>query len=427
MTILGDGTDRAHAVAAELDARLAATGDVNELGPECLLVLCNCRAFPGNALGSLTEFIERGGHLVAVGGPPFEVVLCELPDGRRLTVDALLAGVPRGHALVDWACVERGDYTRGTSQDDAPLSVSPVAGGVQVDTELLRPPGWETVSFAVAPASAGHNVVRLRAAGRGIADALLVEIRERDGARWMALVPLTPEEQECGVHVDQFAFWKDNAAVGRGGPDDRPDLANVAWVQLGFASSHQPLTAGPYGFVVKDLGTGRLDESLPRPEIPKLEGLCPAYKLFEAQPTRYEGSGAARGIRFDWPERVWSPIARPMQPHPERDTTWEPLVKGFNTGGVWCATPISTTLEPVGGNVDLCGIRGGGEAASEAGTSPGTTDSRAARRLHGIRGLIAGPARTRPGAAHASRSRTADSCSTGSRGLPMASTSGRYM
>jgi hypothetical protein len=338
-------------------ARLVGIEDLPSLGASDLLVLPECRSFPAQALPQITGFLDRGGHLLAVGGPAFERLVFP-SNGRWLTEAEVLASITPAHTLVDCSKVDLESAERGTNQPQVQPRYELLPDGVSVDLELVEPVGWDTLSIApVTPAPAEHNVLWFRASGRGKTEAILVELREQDGTRWMATAPVTPDERPVGIHRDRFEYWRDSLSQGRGGEGDRVRFDEIALVSVGYASSHQQLASGTHGFTIRQISTGTLSGDLSVPPVPKLEGLCPAYKLFEATPVRYESvPGRDNKSLSPTPGRaILSPVARPMHASPDRDYVWQPLVKGFNAEGHWCATPLSTTRRSNGATWTFCG------------------------------------------------------------------------
>lgn len=360
------GESEATAVADATQGATVGLDGVPALDNATLLVILNGRVFPAAAVSSLVGFLDRGGHLLVLGGPAFEQLVYKTADGIWLPEPEFLASTSAERTLVDWATVDFKQLERGSSQPEASVRYVPVSGGMNAEVDIINPGGWETVAVpCVAAGVADHDVLRFRAAGTGLAASFLVELREKDGSRWMAVVPLSKDERELGIHRDQFTYWADSWSKGRGEAGDRVHFENVTAVVLGFAASHHIMTAGRQGYLIRNITTGKAPGAFARPEMPKLEGLCPAYKTYTAQPVKYESAGAAKGLDWGPPGLVVSPIARPMRTAPDREYTWQPLVKGFDDRGQWCATPVSTMWNRKGATWTFVGCQlGAAEAAA---------------------------------------------------------------
>jgi hypothetical protein len=351
----GAGADLGKSVAGQIGARAVTLADIPSLGPETLLLLPECREFPAPGVPMIGAFIERGGHLLAVGGPAFEVPLYPLGDEWK-SADEVLGSVQRSTNIVDWSAIDLKNAVRGTRNPEAPVSYTPIPGGFSGEVELVPPVGWETIDIPCKPGSADDNVLRFRAAGRDQAKSLLVELREKDGTRWMTVVAIG-DEREIGVHRDSFEYWRDSTSQGRGGPGDYVRFENLEKVIFGFAASHQPIAEGHYGYSIANVGTGKVEGTFAPPEIPKLEGFCPAYKTYSTTAEIYENGPFMRGEALPPAGPVVSPVPRPMHLSTTRGFTWEPLVRGYNKAGLWVATPLSMTWRQAGGTYTFCGFK----------------------------------------------------------------------
>lgn len=336
--------------------RLVGLDALEALGPESLLVLPECRRFPAKGIAPIVAFLGRKGHLLAVGGPAFETMLYEA-NGQWGTEAEVLGGVPPRHQIIDWSTIDPAKVVRGTNQPKAPSTLTTLDDGIRVEVTLIDPIGWDTYTFPVSSAPpADDNVLRFRGAALGRAKAVTIEVRERDGSRWLAVAPLDPEEREIGIHNNSFVYWRDSMSAGRGGEGDRVRFENVEAIVAGFALTHQTLATGPHGFTIRQVATGHLDETFVAPEVPKLEGLCPSYKTFAASQREWKALGPLSDLALTPPASYHSPVARAMHLSPDRDYTWQPLVKAYNTEGAWCATPIATTWRRDGATWTYCGF-----------------------------------------------------------------------
>lgn len=343
-------------VAKAAGARTVNIEGISSLGAESLLVLPECRQFPAKGVPLVAAFLERGGHLLAVGGPPFETLLYPA-EGDWQTREAMLAAVRPEHDLVDFSKVTLETAVHGTSHPSDAAKYQILKDGVYAVVELEHPIGWETIGFPCQPAPADHNVLVFRVAGKGETQSLLIELREKDGTRWMAVVPVTMDERPVGVHADDFEYWRDSLSQGRGAPEDRPRFDNLDRVVVGLALSHQPLGAGRYSFLVRRIATARLSGDFAAPPLPRLEGLCPPYKTFRASASMTnEVLEPLRGLELPLRPSDWliSPVARAMHASDTRGYVWQPLVK---TGKDWYATPVSITWRSGGGTWTFCGVR----------------------------------------------------------------------
>src|SRR5690606_37606273 len=206
----------AAALAEAVSGRVVGTKDLAGLGADTLLVLPDATAFPAAAVPEVAGFIDRGGHLLTVGTPVFETLLYER-DGRWGTLEQTLATIAPEHTLLDWSKVDLAQCTRGTNQSHIPAEHIVAHDALFMNTELVDPIGWDTLIVRpVDPAPADHDLLLLRASGRGPTKSILIEIGEKDGARWMAEAPVTRTQRTIGIPANRFAYWYENPSKGRG-------------------------------------------------------------------------------------------------------------------------------------------------------------------------------------------------------------------
>ena len=338
----GANSNAARALGETLGKPPIAVDAIANLSPQTLLTLIDAHDFPGRGFGLVKGYVAKGGHLLVAGETPFEAPLFE-SDGHWISERELLGRVAPEHPLVDWAKTDSTAWRRGASQPKAYAKYERIDNGLRGEAEMADPLGWENIEIPCLPAAnAGDDVLRFRASGGDRAKSLLVELRENDGARWMAVAPLTAEEREVGLHASVFKYWRDSTSSARGGNGDCVRFDNLRSIAVGFALSHQPLEVGRYTFTVHGMATGKLGGGFTRPEPLVLEGLCPAYKVFEARPASYAADDKTFDVPITYPASVLSPVARGMRVVPDREYVWQPLVKGFDAQGTWCATPVST-------------------------------------------------------------------------------------
>ncbi|MCC6697273.1 MAG: hypothetical protein IT365_16715 [Candidatus Hydrogenedentes bacterium] len=337
-------------------AQRVAPEGIDALPPETLLLLHHPAVFPAAALRPVEEFVKRGGHLLAVGEPPFTKLVYRRHDGTWADLETCLGETPAAHPLVDWGAVNGQPAQRGSGHPPASATYTALEDGYSGVLVIPEAASWETRELPCSKAAdPADDVLLFRASGAGRATQLLVELREHDGARWMAKVALTPEERGIGIHRSAFRYWPDAAPTNRGGEGDMPDFTRCQAVIFGFAASHMALHAGRYEYTIRGVATGKCTADVSTPNLPRLEGFSPSYKLFQAEPARIEWSTSTTGMSNSNHSTVWSAIARPVHASPDRDYFWQPHAKGFDENGVWCCTPFSTTWHTSGATWSFLG------------------------------------------------------------------------
>ena len=274
------------------------------------LVVPSCEAVPRSVAASALAFVQSGGPAVFTGGPMLDKEVFRR-DGRWYTremVEAELARAPIGFrppCLSDgfseraWHRVHNGRAPEGSffrrEGDCLHLSTVPLMGwDVFHSPRGLRFFGdGETMFSFTAKADATNTV-------------LSVEFVESDGSRWIAMPPIGTDWTRVTLSRNDFHYWRDSRAKGRGGPGDHFNPARAVDIGLGFSQSHTPVMAGRAGSVwFRDFGSCRdpFADAGAEPEVlvPEQDGVYPRYKTMRvagelcAVP-RPQGEGFGQGI-----------------------------------------------------------------------------------------------------------------------------------
>jgi len=322
------------------------------------LVLPDARFFPADAETNLLRFLRSGGDVVVIGGPIFDKLLYFV-DGRWQSKEEILAAVRPEKIALDLSKVEGRDWRRATSNPELETSLSikrpsrkEGEAWAEVFVEDMSSRGWHTYGIEL-PQDAfpkGHSLVCFRASGDKNTPNMLLEIQERDGSRWIAVVPLESEPRSYALPVEKFNYWRDSSSLSRGGRGDHLKLTNVRFVIIGLAGSHNVLPNGPHSFRISSIGSAR--SALPEVvSIPVLETLYPWYKNYvtaaidRISPARKGLALPDRTIVLGKTETV-CPVWRGRglcfrNPSPYR---WIPLVNGYDSQMRLRGTAASLTL-----------------------------------------------------------------------------------
>jgi hypothetical protein len=223
-------------------------------------------------MGSLLRFLRGGGDLVLMGGLPFSRPLLQVGD-EWLTKETLDAKLRKTRPRTILFSFEDGDtqaWQRSSNHLDQPSQASttpgPTGQALLLDIHGLQ--GWDTFGTALPDGlPKTDNVLYFRAHATETTPAMVVELREEDGSRWIATVGLTSEWQACVVPPSQFKFWGDASPSGRGGSGDSVRFGQVRWLSFGLAESHTPGLRGDHRLWIDQIGTGHaiLPASVPTP------------------------------------------------------------------------------------------------------------------------------------------------------------------
>lgn len=239
------------------------------------------------AKANLLQFLRGGGDLLVVGGPLFEATIGEAEADWLRTLQA----VPLRRSIVDFGTANVTAWQRASNNPQSRTTWTietaelPMEGGripgLRVEVGNLT--SWDTLSIPVSEAfSPGDDLTLFWAKGAEQTTAFLFEWQERDGSRWIATVPLTPQWKRYVLALEDFRYWPDNPSVGRGGVGDRLNPQQVVRLSVGLAQSHANLPSGRHLFWIAAIGSGRLPEKIHKPDLslPALEMFSPFYKYY---------------------------------------------------------------------------------------------------------------------------------------------------
>ena len=105
-----------------------------------------------------------------------------------------------------------GEWTRSTNAPESPARVDGAAGPdggrcVRIVVDDLS--GWDTFGRELPPGSIPpeHALLTFKARGESDTTQLAVELRERDGSRWIGVVTLGAEWSSYALPAGAFALW----------------------------------------------------------------------------------------------------------------------------------------------------------------------------------------------------------------------------
>lgn len=322
-----------------------------------LYVIPGARVYPARGATALMSYLRRRGQLLVLGGPAFTRPVWRY---RNQWVDKSVIRRRVSHerasrVFLDFeGRIPLSDWRRNTNDPSIRSELSVEAGGPGGTGHCLRYftaalTGWNTYTAPPLPRMfpAGHELLCFWAKGDAHTPQLSVEVDEKDGARWIAVIPLGTKWKHYVLAPDDFLYWKDSPAGStRGGAGDRLHPAKATHLVLGLAQTHTAAVGGgPHTFWVDDFGTAPNPvadyRSGPTPTFVPLETLTPAYKVYPlSRPAAVKPMpGQALipdDLRFPAPAAVVCPIARPRG-------------QGFQQGNKWRWIPLVQALDKNGG------------------------------------------------------------------------------
>ena len=249
-------------------ARLDAAGlcDPARLSAEQvdLLVLPDGATLPAASKDSLGSFLRDGGDLIALRAPLWQRAVREV-DGEWRTVDEFQrasAGTPPPHVVFDFDPDDIKGWQRSSNRPERKsvqrtVVDGPAPGRRALHVTITGLDGWDTYGppSIEAPFPTGHTLTVFSAKGGPRTRQLAVEWREKDGSRWMAVVPLFPEWRRYVLTPKDFRYWESNPA--RSGRDDGFRPENATLMTAGLAFTHTGHVGGDHEYWVGPIGTAK--------------------------------------------------------------------------------------------------------------------------------------------------------------------------
>jgi len=340
-----------------------------------LLVLPNAADLPIKAVGPISEYAKAGGDIIALNAPLWQRQLIDV-DGRWTTRDDYQrdnAGKLPPHVLFEFTDDLIKSWHRSSNNMASPTTCETVADGPGPNQRALHVAisdltGWD--NFGVTgldnPFPKGHTLTVFSARGDGNTSQLAIEWDEKDGSRWIAVVPLYPEWRQYVLTPKDFRFWI--SVPGRGGRGDSFNPENAVGFSVGLAFTHTENTGGRHEFWVGPVGTAPIvgpAHDVPAQQcdlgtfdLPAFETLCPSYKFFDVHgpvTLSVRQDQAIVSTREAMPRLAADANVRSPQPRPggggfdkRRDWRFIPLVEARSDDGQWRGTPVAMIVNADG-------------------------------------------------------------------------------
>ena len=315
-----------------------------------VVVLPDCRSFPAAGLQGLEAYVRDGGKLVAIGGQPFERNVWQVEgrwlDSKQIATERNATKPERVLYQLDGNTLDT--WQRASDNLAAPsrvISERPGAEGTEacLRFDIADLENWETVTAPRRPDyfKPGQTLTCFCAKGGPRTAQIVVEWIERDGARWIATVPLSTSWQRYALPPQAFHYWQDSRSRGRGGPSDSLKPGNVDRLSFGVALSHCGVKPGDHVFWLDQIGLARdRYRQQTSARLPTLEAVSPYYKVYPLEKVasvRVTDAGRRLGLNA-WPvvpRLAHAPIPRPTG-------------QGFNKGRTFRWTPLASCLDEAG-------------------------------------------------------------------------------
>ncbi|MBM3496300.1 MAG: hypothetical protein FJX72_18555, partial [Armatimonadetes bacterium] len=318
-----------------------------------LLVLSDARALPVQARDQVDRLLCSGGRVIAIGAPAGSRLFARTPDGWVDQVGWMEATARRIERTP--LPIADGAWARTAYRETQRASITrdPTQGADcwKMTTDLAGWDGW----LAHAPGAFGddRSLMVIEAKGDAQTTHLAVECVEKDSSRWFGVIPLTTEWKTHILRPEDFAYWLDSSATGRGGAGDRFRPGNVARISFTLSASHTPkVKPGPHTYWIRGLSTaGETGERPPSFALTDVEALWPSYKLYPMNEIATLRAAGEQGIvpggfRAQWTKPGYSPVWRERGRGVGRGRAWRwvPILEAFDRAGRKRGALLSLTI-----------------------------------------------------------------------------------
>jgi hypothetical protein len=161
-----------------------------------LLLLDEAAAYPAAGVAVLDRFLAHGGHLITLGGPILTETLYQTPRGWLRRSEIALTDKPR-------ADISRPGLSFGHSfgRGQERLQVRETTDPRNGPTWAVEIPSLESYYYITLPLEGhpDHCLLRFRARGDADTRCLCIELNEKDGSRWKAVVEIGGEWQDYEI------------------------------------------------------------------------------------------------------------------------------------------------------------------------------------------------------------------------------------
>lgn len=287
--------------------------------PGSILVLPSANYFPSEAKASLLDFLKRGNHLMAVSGPALENLAIKAGD-KWLTQDQTKDAIAQsdGKVIIDFSKEDLSKWSHSTGSPKNLTTYAVIESGdtrvpAALNMKIGKLENWDTlVSTPLEhPFPEGFTATTFWAKGGPNTPELLIEWTEKDGARWMATVRLTPEWKRYALLPEDFRFWAPGSTAGRGGAKDSFNPANAGKISFGLADGLSSQKMGiAHELWVSDIRTAKNEFENIDFGPPILESISPSYKLYQTDAYQVEQTGTSNKQSAE--TSIFAPLPRTM-------------------------------------------------------------------------------------------------------------------
>lgn len=364
--IVKDANKTSNQLASQLKAKLTDAGynasieEIDILTDKSksydLIVLCDASMLPLDSIDLFHKHFHEGGDLVAFKSPMWQKQLIQI-DGKWIDRNEYLeqqAFNSLGNTLFDFSKTGIEDWQRDSTKPDIKYlwtnEKELQSGRNALKATYSDLQGSETMVSPelTNPFEDGSALTVFSAKGSDTTTQLAVRWNEKDGSRWLSVVPLNQTWRQYLLRPEDFKF-------NGGNPSREKSTFNPAdAVRISFELSwgDTELREGS-----KEYWLGKISTAADLPEykhlygghieLPDFDTLSPGYKLFHmsdaAKLKTHPNQSLLKSGNLPLPTKLMSPHQRPQGSgfDKERGYRWIPLLEGRTSSGEWRGTPAT--------------------------------------------------------------------------------------
>ena len=324
-----------------------------------LIMLPNAAALPAKSTTTIDGFLRAGGDIIAMNAPLWQTAYMKA-GGEWVTRDDFQrsrAAAAAPHVVFDFKSGSASDWHRASDNDREPSTIEivdqgPAPGWRSMHVVIPNLTSWDTYGSKdiARPFPEGHSLTVFSAKGGPVTTQLALEWVEKDGSRWIAVVPLYPEWRQFVLVPEDFKYW--NSTPTRGFRGDRFKPENAVRFSVGMAHTHMGgAVLGRQEYWLSTIGTAPMtaeyEEILGAFDPPKLDILTPGYKFFDSTGVASlkvrDDQAIVGGVELPLAKAIRSPHPRPGGGGFGKGRAWRyiPLVQAETASGEWRGTPVT--------------------------------------------------------------------------------------
>jgi hypothetical protein len=335
--------------------------DSKQLSPERfgLLILCDARTLPAEAVAPIAHFVRAGGDIMALGGPAFSNPQW-WKDNRWISKEEYLQTPADRTPLMDLKNVDGWNYSSGHPQPRSKIRVAASHPRPVLRMDFVDYEDWNSFGSPRLSVPVENELTCFRAKGSADTPQLAVEWDEKDGSRWIAVVALTPKWQNYVLPPAAFHYWA--GGTNRGGNGDSLHMKNADAISFGLSHSHTVgVRDGNHTVWVTDLATAPTPKNFAKmlplllePErAPSLELLSPYYQIYPVTDLDRlavnPNQAIASSLLGPWPKpwNVYACFARPLGTGIDKHRRYRfvPLLDCIDARGRDCGAAAAMAIE----------------------------------------------------------------------------------